>query len=76
MPYIICSKSTEEHAKGICSNCEIIVIEGKLKDIKYETLDDLVIGIGGGSVIDYAKIVSGDRSCIAIPTTAAAIPAF
>lgn len=32
---------------------------------------EIVIGIGGGKVIDYAKILAGDNAAIAIPTTAA-----
>ena len=74
MPYVICSPSTEIYAKQIALNLhstKIIVVNGRLRDdVKYGTFDDVVIGIGGGSVIDYAKIVSGKRTSIAVPTTA------
>lgn len=73
---IIHSKHTKDYAKQISKkyrNVRLLKIKKlptkEVLNIKNDK--DIVIGIGGGSVIDTAKIVSKNKRCIAIPTTAA-----
>lgn len=71
---IVHSKHTKSYAKFISKKYR----EVKFLEISFCTEDvlaiknnkEIVIGIGGGQVIDTAKIISKDKKCIAIPTTA------
>jgi alcohol dehydrogenase class IV len=72
---IVHSKHTEEYAKQIAKNYRDVEFLRVTKPPTEEVLNirsnkDIVIGIGGGSVIDIAKIISKNKRCIAIPTTA------
>lgn len=73
---IIHSKHTRDYAKRLLKkykNVKLLEItKPPTKEIlKIKNDKDIVVGIGGGSVIDVAKIISKDKRCIAIPTTAA-----
>ncbi|HCJ66666.1 MAG TPA: hypothetical protein DHV62_04895 [Elusimicrobia bacterium] len=73
---IVYSKHTREYAKLISKRYKDVsfleVTKPPTEEIlKIKNNKDVVIGIGGGSVIDTAKIISKDKRCIAIPTTAA-----
>ena len=71
---IIHSRHTLEYAKIISNDykdvdfLEVQQCNEFILDISNDK--DVVIGIGGGAVIDSAKILSGNKQCIAIPTTA------
>ncbi|MCK5019453.1 MAG: iron-containing alcohol dehydrogenase, partial [Candidatus Peribacteraceae bacterium] len=72
---IVHSKHTEEYAQKIAMDYEdvefLLVTNMPTEEVlNIKTKKDVVIGIGGGSVIDTAKIISKDKSCIAVPTTA------
>jgi len=73
---IVHSKHTEGYAELISKNYRDVRFLEVIKPPTEEILNikndkDIVIGIGGGSVIDTAKIISKNERCIAIPTTAA-----
>jgi len=73
---IVHSKHTKYYAKWLSNKYRDVtfleVTRPPTKGIlKIKNNKDVVVGIGGGSVIDTAKIISKDRRCIAIPTTAA-----
>jgi hypothetical protein len=73
---IIHSRHTKGYAKRISKKYKDVRTLEITKPPTEEILNikndkDIVIGIGGGSVIDVAKIISKDKRCIAIPTTAA-----
>ena len=73
---IVHSKHTNDYAKWMSKKYKNVIFLEVAKPPRKEILrvkndKDVVIGIGGGSVIDTAKIISKDKRCIAIPTTAA-----
>ena len=72
MPLIIHSNSTKKYAQQIAKEYtkpQLININ-TIKKPKPQK-DPIVIGIGGGKVIDYAKVIAGENFATAIPTTAA-----
>ena len=73
---IVHSKHTKDYAKSISKKYKDVEFLEVTKQPTEEILNikndkDVVIGVGGGSVIDTAKIISKDKRCIVIPTTAA-----
>jgi len=72
MPLIIHSDSTKIYAEKIAEEYKESKIINVSKIKKPEPVKDVdVIGIGGGKVIDYAKIIAGKNRALVIPTTAA-----
>ncbi len=70
MPLIIHSKSTKEYAKTIAKEYNSVkLIDVSTIKIPKSQNDPVVVGIGGGKVIDYAKVMAGNTRSIAIPTT-------
>lgn len=73
MPLIVYSNSTKEFARSMKGEFFEVKAPPTEKTLKFVT-DDEVIAIGGGSVIDTAKIMAINSKCqrvTAIPTTAA-----
>ena len=73
---IVHSRHTKEYAKRISNKYKDAAFLEVTNPPTEEVLNikndkDIVIGIGGGSIIDTAKIISKNKRCIAIPTTAA-----
>lgn len=71
MPLIIHSKSTKKYAEKIAKeydNAQLIDVS-IIKTPKPQN-DPIVIGIGGGKVLDYAKVLAGENRATVIPTTA------
>lgn len=73
---IVHSKHTKDYARLISKRYRNVSFSEITRPpteevLKIKNNKDVVVGIGGGSVIDTAKIISKDRRCIAIPTTAA-----
>ena len=72
MPLIIHSKSIKKYAEQIAKEYDNAqLIDVSTIDKPQPQNDPIVIGIGGGKVIDYAKIMAGKYRATAIPTTAA-----
>lgn len=72
MPLIIHSNSTKKYAEEIAKeydNAQLIDVLLIKKPVPQN--DPVVIGIGGGKVIDYAKVIAGENRATVIPTTAA-----
>lgn len=73
---IVHSKHTKNFARRLAKKYKEVLFLEVVKPPTEEVLNiknnkDIVIGVGGGSVIDTAKIISKYKRCIAIPTTAA-----
>lgn len=72
---IVYSKHTRNYARLVAKKYKAVsfleVTEPPAEGIlKIKSNKDIVMGVGGGSVIDTAKVISRDKRCIAIPTTA------
>lgn len=72
---IVYSKHTRNYARLVAKKYKAVSFLEVTKPptegvLKIKSNKDIVMGVGGGSVIDTAKVISRDKRCIAIPTTA------
>ena len=73
MPLIVHSKSTENFAKSMRGDLMCISKPPTKETLGIETISDDILAIGGGNVIDTAKIIASNskkKRLFAVPTTA------
>lgn len=72
MILIVHSNSTEKYAQRVAKhvyNSQLLNVSNIKGQPTVQKGAKIVIGIGGGKTLDYAKIMAGQKSAITIPTT-------